>query len=186
MKRIIAVFLVSIFLSGCGHSNAELDNALALRNKINSAKKCSFNAIITAEYDDTINSFELKCETADNDTLCFEVVAPDTIAGITGMVSQSNGNLTFDDEILAFELIVDGRLSPVSAPWLLLRMLKSGYIVACGNEGEGSHIQIEDTYSGEKILIDLYTDRSNLPIRADLIWNGKRTLSIVIHSFSVM
>ena len=182
----IAVLLVSVFLSGCGRSSTELDNALTLRNQVSSAQKCSFNAIITAEYDDAINSFELKCEAAGNDPLRFEVISPDTIAGITGMISQSNGNLTFDDEMLAFELIVDGRLSPVSAPWLFLRVLKSGYIIACGSEGDGSHIQIEDTYAGEKILIDLYTDRENHPIRADLIWNGKRTLSIIIHSFSVM
>lgn len=186
MKRIIAVICLSVLLVGCGSHNVELDKAIALRENVISAGKCSFLASVTAEYDDIIHTFDLRCETDRNHEMYFEVVKPDTIAGIAGKIAQSNGMLTFDDEMLAFELLIDGRLSPISSPWLMLKMLRSGYIVACGREGDGVHIQLEDTYNGEKILVDLYTDKNNLPIRADIIWNGKRSLSVVVSDFSIV
>lgn len=186
MRRIITVICLLILLAGCGGNNAELDKAMTLRKNVISAEKCSFRASITAEYDDIIHSFDLKCETEKNHEMLFEVVKPDTIAGITGKITQSDGMLTFDNEMLAFALLIDGRLSPISAPWLMLQMIKGGYIVACGEEGDGAHIQLEDTYEGEKILLDLYTDKHNKPIRADIIWNGMRSLSVVVSDFSIV
>ena len=130
VRRFITVICLLILLAGCGGNNAELDKAMTLRKNVISAEKCSFRASITAEYDDIIHSFDLKCETEKNHEMLFEVVKPDTIAGITGKITQSDGMLTFDNEMLAFALLIDGRLSPISAPWLMLQMIKGGYIVA--------------------------------------------------------
>ena len=82
--------------------------------------------------------------------------------------------------------MIDNRLSPVAAPWLMLHMLKSGYISACGSSEDGMHIRIEDTYSNETVLLDLYTDKQNNPIRADIIWNGMRNLAIDVREFSAV
>ena len=65
-------------------------------------------------------------------------------------------------------------------------MLKSGYIVACGSAGNGIHIRIEDTYDGERIQMDVYTDEQSNPVRADIIWNDKRCLSIDVSAFSIV
>ena len=116
----------------------------------------------------------------------FEVCRPDSISGITGIIDADTGKLTFDDEVLAFALMIDSRLSPVAAPWLMIRMIKSGYISCCGPEGDGTHIQIEDSYSDVNIIMDLYTDSENNPIRADILWNGQRGLSVAVSAFTIM
>ena len=186
MKRLIVVICLLASLSGCQQSEHELDRALLLRNKTVSANQCSFFASISAEYDNEVYTFDLICKEEKDNDMSFAVIKPDTITGISGTIDESSGKLTFDDEILAFELMIDNRLSPISAPWLMLHLLKSGYIAACGKEGDGIHIQLEDTYAGEKVLIDLYTDNENNPIRADILWKGQRRLSIIVKEYSVV
>lgn len=186
MKRIIAIFVFALFLVGCSNNNSKLDKALSLRTRIASAETCSFLASVTAEYDDQLYAFDMQCKSDNNNELYFEILKPDTIAGITGKIALSNGELTFDNEVLAFEWMIDNRLSPVAAPWFMLHVLKSGYIIGCGAEENGAYIQLEDTYGNEKVLIDLYTDQFNNPIRADILWNGKRGLSVVVSEFSTV
>ena len=135
MKRILALFLVVLFCSGCAGQGGELERAMELRSKL-LAQPVSFQANITADYGDVLHTFSLSCQTDTKGNVTFIVTEPESIRDIEGTISTGAGKLTFEDKVIAFDLLADGQLSPVSAPWVFMKALRSGYLTSCGKEGE--------------------------------------------------
>lgn len=186
MKRIIALMVVVLVLSGCSGSTSDFDQVIALRNKIMNAQGCTFESVITADYGDKLYTFRMQCNSDINGAVTFVVTAPDTISGVTGVVSKDGGKLTFDDQALVFELLADGQISPVSAPWLMIRALRSGYINACSRAGDGLYIRIDDSYVDDALQVEIWTDEQGVPIRCEFIWSGKRIVTIDVKSFAFL
>ena len=183
MKRLLAFCLLCVLLFGCSNAQSQMDRALQLRQQLLSANGCSFTATISADYEDILYTFTLNCRADKQGGITFEVVSPEEIAGITGVISAQGGSLTFDDKMLAFPLVADGLISPVSMPWLVLRAAREGFIKSCGDNKEGICIVINDTYEQDAISVDLFTDGSDNPIHADIVWKGRRIGSIEITDF---
>ena len=125
MKRIICMILMLFLLSGCSGDSGNMDRAMALRGKLQQ-KEISFDATITADYGDKIHTFSVQCQADVQGNLKFTVTEPETIAGISGSVAKGSGKLTFDDQVLAFDILADGLISPVSGPWVMVETLRGG------------------------------------------------------------
>ena len=115
--------------------------------------------------------------------MTFTVQQPEAIAGITGTVSATGGKLTFDKEALAFEWMADGQITPVAAPWVLMHTLRSGYLTSCGREGEILRMAIDDSYADDALHLDIWLDEQDLPKYAEILWQGRRILSIKVKNF---
>lgn len=185
MKRLCCLLLCSLLLVGCGNKSG-FDRAMALRSSILKASGCRFDATITADYGGSLYVFSVECEAESTGKLAFRVIAPDSIAGITGTVDATGGNLTFDDQVLAFPILPDDVISPVSAPWLFMKTLSGGYLKACEETDNGLHLLINDSYAQEAIRVEVYTDSADRPIRADFFWQGSRILTLEIENFTVL
>ncbi len=186
MKRFAALLLIAILLTGCSGGQTAMNRAVALRDGLLKSSGCSFTAAITADYGDKSYSFKMRSTVDSVGELAFEVIEPDSISGITGKISDSAGQLTFDDQVLMFEMLADGQITPVCAPWLLVHILRSGYISSCGVDGEGIHIRIDDSFRGEPLQADIWTDSNNHPIRCEFLWKGKRIVSIDVVDFLIV
>lgn len=186
MKRFIAAVFTFFLLTGCANGSSEMDRAVALRDALLKGGGCTFTAEVTADYGDATYTFKMICNADAGGDLTFEVIQPDTISGITGSISDAAGQLTFDDQALMFEMLADGQITPVSGPWLLVHTLRSGYISACGSDGDGLRIQIDDSYYGDSLQVDIWTDGNDMPIRAEFIWQGKRIVSIDVVGFLIV
>ena len=156
-----------------------MDRALALRSRL-LAQGVAFDSEIVADFSDKIYSFGVHCDFDGQGNLTFSVTEPDTIAGITGKVSARGGKLTFDDQALAFPTLADGQLSPVSAPWVLIHTLRSGYLTSAGMEGDKVRIAIDDSYADNALHLDIWLDEENLPAHCEILWKGRRVLSMAI------
>ena len=185
MKRFFAV-LIAFVLCGCAANPSAVDRAVSLRNKIQAGNGCKFDATVTADYSDRLYSFRMQCETDNLGNLAFTVLEPESISGISGFISKDSGKLTFDEKVLAFETISEGRISPVSAPWLLMKILSSGYIKSGSVSDDGIYVQIDDSYAEETILMELWTDKVDLPMHCDLIFQGICILSIDVENFTFL
>ena len=183
MKRMVAIFLTVFLLAGCSR-NGSIDGALVLREQLLKCNSCSFDAQITADYGEKIYSFTLHCQTDKNGDLTFTVTEPKTIQGITGKISNDSGSLTFDDQILAFEMIADGQITPVSAPWLMVRTLRSGYIAYSGEDGSNTRVRFDDSYREDAIQLDIWLNENNQPLRCEILWQGRRVVSLDVKNFS--
>lgn len=187
MKKVAALLLaITLLLSGCSNAQKYIDRAVALRSKLLTGNGCSFVAEITADYGDKLHVFSLKCQSDSRGDVAFTVEAPESIAGITGTISQKSGKLTFEDAALSFPLLADDQVTPVSAPWILLKTLLGGYITSAGQEGELLRLTIDDSYEEEALQVDVWLDGENRPVQADICYDGRRILSLSIKEFAFL
>ena len=185
MKRTVAVFLTLVLLTGCTGKRDELDRAMKLRANLLGCLGCSFDAKITADYGDEVNVFSMGCETGGRGDLKFEVLQPESISGITGEISSGEGKLTFDDVLLQFPLLADGQVTPVSAPWILVKTLLGGYISAVSEEGDLLHLTIYDSYEEDALQTEIWLDGQDVPVCGEILYDGRRILTVEVENFSI-
>ena len=183
MKKLAGFLCLAVLLSGCGSENKELETGMALRSKLLSAEAVSFTAEITADYGDKVHTFSMDCQGDPIGNLTFSVTEPETIAGITGKIDQNGGALTFDDTALHFDLMADESLSPISAPWILLKTLRSGYLTSACTEGESIRLTIDDSYEDDALTLDIWLGGDALPERAEIMHEGRKILSLRVANF---
>ena len=183
MKRWMIVPVLLLMLTGCRFQHGELERAMDLRARL-LAGECSFDAVITADYGDMLHSFTMNCRGDSKGNVSFTVTKPDSISGICGTVTEDGGKLEFDGTALVFELMADGQVSPVSAPWLLLKTLRGGYLTACGMEGELLRLTIDDSYEEDALHLEIWLDGDDSPVRGEVYWDGRRILTVEVEKFA--
>ena len=182
----ISLVLMAVLLCGCAGKNQELDQALELRTQLLAAEGCSFQAVVTADYSDKTYTFTVDYQSDSQGNVTFTVKEPETIQGITGSISSEGGKLTFDDKALAFDLLADGQVTPVSAGYLLVKTLRSGYVRSCGKAGDNIQLLIDDSYHEDALLLDILLGRENLPVSAEILYKDRRFLSLDIKNFRLL
>lgn len=182
MKRLIALILLCLGITGCTGQNKQLDKAMALRSKL-LASGVQFVAEITADYGKEVYQFSMDCQVDASGKLTFTVLAPESISGIAGELSASGGALKFDEQALSFPLLAEGQVTPVAAPWMLIHTLRSGYLTSCGEEGGVVRIAIDDSYAEDALHLDIWLDDQDMPARGEILWKGRRILSVIVKNF---
>lgn len=186
MKKCSVWVLLLFLLAGCSGPPNEMELGMELRSKLLQASACAFETVITADYGDEIHTFKMDCKTDAAGNMTFSILEPDSISGITGELSGDGGKLTFDDTALHFELMADGQLSPISAPWIMMRTLRSGYMASACLEDGCVRLSIDDSYEENRLSLDIWLNPSNLPEQADILYDGRRILSVHVANFEIM
>ena len=184
MKRLVSIVLLMLLLSGCASKDSSVDRAMMIRQKLLQSNGCTFDVQITADYSDVIYTFKMHCICDSQGGISFTVLEPETIRNICGKIEKNQGKLTFDDKVLAFELLADGQVTPVSAPWIMIRSLRSGYFSSCGEVDTGMRITIYDSYEEDALQLDIWTDANMLPQRAEILYRGRRILTMEISNYT--
>ena len=181
MKRILPLFLV--FLMGCSGPYPAMEEALALRSRCLASASVQFQVDIRADYISGYEEFSMDCETAPDGAVSFRVISPGEIADISGTVRQDEGTVEFDGAVLAYPLMAQGRLSPLSGPWVVMKAIRSGCIIAAGQEGELTRVTIDDSYADNALTVDLWL-RDGQVMGAEVAWEGLRCLTMTFDDFS--
>lgn len=184
MKKGLALVVVVLCLCGCS-AESEMEHAMRFRDMLLSGNGCSFTAHITADYGDELQEFTMDCTGDNQGNLKFSVTEPESISGITGSASEAGGALTFDDVALHFHLMAQDALSPVSAPWIFLKTLRSGYIVSACYEEELLHLSIDDSFEDDALRLDIWLE-GDRPIRGEILHDGMRILTLTIGNFQIL
>ncbi len=185
MKQIFCVMLTLLVLTGCGGADASMEPVLVLRQKLQE-KGCSFDAVITADYGDKTYTFAMEVRSDAHGNLSFTVNEPQTISGITGRIEKGRGEITFDGMALAFEMLADEQLSPVSAPWILIGALRGGYILSCGQDAAHTRVTLHDSYESDAMTVDIWLDENNIPIHGEILWKERKILTVEIEKFAIV
>lgn len=185
MKKAAVLVLCLMCLTGCSSASKEIERGMALRAKLLKAESCTFDADITADYGDKIHEFSMSCRGDTKGSLAFTVTAPESISGITGVISGDGGKLTFDNTALHFGLLADDQLSPVSAPWIFLQTLRSGYLTSAGMDSQMLRLSIDDSYEDDALHLDIWLDEKDIPVRAEIVYDGKRILSLTVKNYAL-
>jgi hypothetical protein len=178
--------LFALLLTGCTDSSKLENRTLSLRSALLAGAGCEFDAVITADYGQEIYTFAMGCTFDAHGNLSFTVLQPETIAGICGTIDTSGGNLRFDDVALAFPLLADGHASPISSPWLMYRCLVGGVIQTIGEEKDLLRATICDSYSDDALEFDIWFNLDDVPIRAELLYENRRIITLSIENFRIL
>lgn len=184
MKRLALALLSVILLTGCGSQKESLNRAMELRAKLIASQGCAFDAVITADYGAQTQTFAVSCQADEQGNLTFTVKEPQTISGITGKISGTGGALTFDDQVLAFELLAEGQITPVSAPWILVRTLMGGDVRSCIEEDGMLRLSVVDGYQDDALEMEIWMEES--PQFAEIVWQNRRILTLEIENFRIL
>ncbi|MBR3978069.1 MAG: hypothetical protein IKJ94_00405 [Oscillospiraceae bacterium] len=163
-----------------------MEQALKFRNSLQQASSVSLDAVITADYESIIHTFKMNCLWDTGDQMKFTVLEPDSISGIAGTISQESGKILFDDKALFFETMADGQVSPISATWLMMRAMKSGYIKGAGSSEGGYLVQLDDSYNENALNLNLQLNEACEPMSAEIFYDGRRVVSISVENFKIM
>ena len=185
MKRLAAALITVALLTGCGSSKQTLDEAMQLRAKMIASQGCAFDAVVTADYGQETQSFKVSCQTNAQGDLQFAISEPESLAEISGKVTGQGGALTFDDKVLAFGLLAEGQVTPVSAPWLLVRSLLGGNVKSCTQEDGMLRLSVEDGYQDDALQMEIWLENLQ-PKFAEVLWQGRRILTLEIENFRIL
>ncbi len=176
------LFAAMLMIAGCSSKKDGQNDMLKLREVI-SGKEYAFLAIIHADFGDNTYDFKLDCQFDTAGSMTFSIVSPDTISGITGKIHSSGGELTFDDKAVAFHLLADGNISPVCAPWLAMRGVRSGFISSWGSEQDGKVFTIDDTFEDLNVSFRVLVARDLQIKSVEIYWEDRCILSIAVENF---
>lgn len=185
MKKIAAVFLSVVLLTGCTGKRDELDRAMKLRANLLGCLGCSFDVTVTADYGDSYYTFVMNCQATGRGDLQFTVLQPESIAGITGEISSGEGKLTFDDVALHFPLLADNQVTPVSGPWILMKTLLGGYLTAANEEDDLLHLTIHDSYEEDALQMEIWLNGEDKPVNAEILYDGRRIVTMTVENFTM-
>ncbi len=157
---------------------------MRFRDALLSADGCSFSAEVTADYGDSLHTFTMDCQGDRQGKITFEITAPGSISGIRGTISEEGGQVAFEEDALYFPLLTDDQLIPASAPWILLWSLRGGCITAVCREDELLRVTVDDSYEDDALTVDVWL-KEKQPLRGDILYDGKRILSLKVENFLV-
>ena len=186
MRKLIGLLLSLFLLCGCKADNRDVSTVMDLRTRLQKCQSCSFSATVTADYNTMVYKFTVDCVVNSEGDLTFTVMNPESISGITGVIGGKGGKLTFDGQMLAFDTLADGQISPVSAPWVMMKTLTGGYISAAGRDGEQIRGIFNDSYREQALELDIWFDESVLPKHCEILWQGRRVLSLDVDNFVIL
>ncbi len=183
MKKVMVLLVAAVLLlGGCGKTKDAQNDLLKIRQDI-SGKEYAFLASIHADFGENTYDFKLDCRFDTVGNMTFSIVSPETISGITGKINTAGGQLTFDDKAVAFCLMADGQISPVCAPWLAIKGLRSGFLSSWRKEDGGTLFSIDDTFEGARVAFRVVVTNDLQIQSAEILWEDRCILSIAVENF---
>ena len=105
-------------------------------------ESCAIQASVTADYGQRVYEYEMAVSVNGTETV-LTLSAPETVAGLTARLAGEESQLEFDGLSVETGPLDGDGLTPVSAVPALLEAARSGYITACGLEGEGTVLRVD-------------------------------------------
>ena len=59
-------------------------------------------------------------------------------------------------------------------------------MTSCTKEGEFLRLAIDDSYEADALHLDIWLGEQDMPVRADVLWQGRRLLSIAVKNFTLV
>ena len=143
-KRLICVLMMTLFLTGCGGGGGKEaeELVLSIRGEYLAMESCAIQASVTADYGQRVYEYEMAVSVNGTETV-LTLSAPETVAGLTARLAGEESQLEFDGLSVETGPLDGDGLTPVSAVPALLEAARSGYITACGLEGEGTVLRVD-------------------------------------------
>ena len=144
MRKLLLCVPMMLFLAGCFPAKVSPAEELALtiRGEYLEMTACSAHLAVTADYGQRVYQYQMEASVEGED-MTLTLTAPETVAGMTARFSGEEGTLEYDGVWTETGALDGDGLTPVSAFPALLEAARSGYIIACALEEEGTLLRVD-------------------------------------------
>lgn len=150
------------------------------------ADGCCMVLAVNADCGDRIYTFDLAYEESE-ETHRILVQSPETIAGISAIVDQTDIQLVFEDVVLDLGMHSEAMDTPLIAPYLLSQCIKNDYIAYTSDSDQGVVVRYYHGYDEERLEVQVVIDRASLiPKTCEVFQDGQVVLSAKIVEFELI
>ena len=181
----IALCLLLTACGGAGESAAE-----TAREQYQDMAGCTMEATVSCEQAGLEWEAVLRCEYTPDGESAVEVLAPETIAGVKAVFSDTDGSLEFEGEVLNAGRLSTQQLSPAACLPQLMDALRDGWLLE-ENEEEWNDVPclrlcLDQTGAEDgKIVSTLWLRQDDgAPLRGEIAVEGEIILTADFTDFS--
>ena len=186
-KRLaLPMIALCLLLTGCGGGEEAAD----LRRPYQEMTGCSMEAVVTCGQEDLVWEGTLRCSYVPGGESTVEVLAPETIAGVRAVLSDSDWYLEYGDMSLNAGALSREAVSPAACLPRLMDALRDGWLLEENRETWGEtpcvRLAVDQTGGqGGKLVSTLWLrEEDGLPLRGELAVDGEIILTAEFTSFS--
>ena len=162
-----------------------MQQALDFRAALLQSGGCQFQAAVTADYGEQIFEFTLDCAYTPENGAKMTVVTPESIAGITAVVTPGGASIEYDGASFALGKLAGGHLAPMALPELLGRCWCSEYILAAGTSQDGWRLTCVSGYDSDELRVDTWLDDAGQPEYCEISYDGQMLLRAELTAFQL-
>ncbi|MGE4354460.1 MAG: hypothetical protein AB7D36_10315 [Oscillospiraceae bacterium] len=181
MKRAILPALMIALLCACGSTGETETKFTQWREDISSVELC---AVVTTTQGDSAAEYELSCSYSP-ETCTVEIIAPESLAGVTASRSGDETELEYDGLILSLGAM-DG-ITPINALPELLDAIINGHLELSYEEPDGDDTLIAAELTlGDTVTVRLWLEPEQMtPLRAAFESDGNGDIKAEITKWNI-
>lgn len=138
-----------------------------------------------------VSAFTLRCEYQTQGETVVEVLSPETMAGVRGVLSAGEWVLEYDGQVMNVGALSSQAISPLACVPLLMEGMRQGWVL---EENQETHNDTDclrlsldyDDATLEDITINLWLNATTgAPVDAEVLVEGQQILQVTFLSFEM-
>ena len=190
MRKKIYVPMIALCLLLTSCSDAGEESSASLRDRYREMSGCTMEAAIVCDQEGMEWEASLRCEYVPGGESVVEVLAPETIAGVKAVISDSDWSLEYEGECLDAGAISSEGISPAACLPRLMNALRDGWLL---EENEESWNEVpclrlcvdqSGTQNGKIVSTIWLRQDDGMPLRGEISVDGEIILTAEFTSFA--
>lgn len=187
-KIYVPMIALCLLLTSCGDAGEE--SSASLRDRYREMSGCTMEAAIVCDQEGMEWEASLRCEYVPGGESVVEVLAPETIAGVKAVISDSDWSLEYEGECLNAGAISSEGISPAACLPRLMNALRDGWLL---EENEESWNEVpclrlcvdqSGTQNGKIVSTIWLRQDDGMPLRGEISVDGEIILTAEFTSFA--
>lgn len=180
-----------LLLAACaGTAETKTDDTAAARDVYHDMSGCRMEADVTCGWGGEETVFGLRCDYVPNGDTTVEVLSPETVAGVTAVIHDTEMTLEYEDLCLPAGTLSDEEISPAACLAQLMSALRDGWLLEQNQEtwNDVECLRLTVDQSGlhdGKIVSTIWLRRDDgTPLRGEIAVDGEIILTAEFTSFA--
>ena len=187
-KIYVPMIALCLLLTSCGDAGEE--SSASLRDRYHEMSGCTMEAAIVCDQEVMDWEASLRCEYVPGGESVVEVLAPETIAGVKAVISDSDWSLEYEGECLNAGAISSEGISPAACLPRLMNALRDGWLLEKNEESWNEVpclrlcVDQSGTQNGKIVSTIWLRQDDGMPLRGEISVDGEIILTAEFTSFA--
>lgn len=187
-KIYVPMIALCLLLTSCGDAGEE--SSASLRDRYHEMSGCTMEAAIVCDQEGMEWEASLRCEYVPGGESVVEVLAPETIAGVKAVISDSDWSLEYEGECLNAGAISSEGISPAACLPRLMNALRDGWLLEKNEESWNEVpclrlcVDQSGTQNGKIVSTIWLRQDDGMPLRGEISVDGEIILTAEFTSFA--